>query len=119
MDIEETMVEQELGDTAEDSLPDEIAEVEQDESESLESLMGDEQPAEDAQETEPQSTSEPGYVKKRIEKAVSKAVAETEARMKAMFEEQMAPFRAKVMEDEAQELVRSRKVSDTLPVLIP
>ena len=32
--------------------------------------------------------------------------------MQAMFDQQMAPIRAKMMEDEAQELVRSRKVSD-------
>ena len=92
-----------------------VVEEEPDESESLDSLMGEEQTTEESAEEVPQEepkAKEPGYIKQRIEKAVSKAVAETEARMQAMFEKQMAPFRARVMEDEAQELVRSRKVSD-------
>lgn len=107
MDIDETMVEQIDTEEAED-LPNEVVEEEQDESEDLSTITEEEeQPA----QPEPQAT-EPGYIKKRIEKAVNKAVAETEARMQAMFDQQMAPIRQKMMEDEAQELVRSRKVSD-------
>ena len=95
-------------------IPDEIVEEEQEQSESLDSLMGEgqtEEPAEEVPQEEPKAK-EPGYIKQRIEKAVSKAVAETEARMQALFEKQMEPFRARMMEDEAQELVRSRKVAD-------
>ena len=115
MDYEETMVDQDLGDQTDDTF-EEVVEEEQDESESLDSLLdeggGEEaEPAEEPQEQAPQAT-EPGWIKKRVEKAVSKAVAETEARRQAMFDQQMAPIKAKMMEDEAQELLRSRKVAD-------
>ena len=90
-------------------LPEDIEEFAQEpEEETVETL---EQPAEQTPKAE-ESVKEPGYVQGRIAKAVEKAVAETEARMKAMFEEQMAPFRERQMEDEAQELVRTRKVAD-------
>ena len=115
MEPNETMVENEALDTeVDDTLPDEVVEEEQDESEDLASFTDEiSQPANE--ETEPeqtQGTSEPGWIKKRVEKAVTKAIAETRAEMQAMFDQQMAPIRAKMMEDEAQELVRSRKVSD-------
>lgn len=112
MDFEENMVEELDNGQEEDSLPEELAEVPEETGESLESLNEgeEEEPAEE--EPQSQGTSEPGYVQRRISKAVAKAVAETEARMTAMFEKQMAPIRAKMIEDEAQELVRSRKVAD-------
>lgn len=108
----ETMVENEdLDIEADDTLLEGVEEVEDESEESLESL--DEETEETQPEEEPQpQPSEPGWIKQRVNKAVQKAVAETEARMQAMFEQQMAPIRAKMMEDEAQELVRSRKVSD-------
>ena len=110
---EETMVENVDNEQADDTLEEGVIEEEQDESESLESIVGEEAPSEEEPEEQPaQQATEPGWIKKRVEKAVSKAVAETEARMQAMFDQQMAPIRAKMMEDEAQELVRSRKVSD-------
>jgi len=113
MEIDEAMVEQNDNVEADDALPEDVVEEQDESEESLDSLNGDEgKPAEEKQETEPQGTSEPGWIKQRVNKAVQKAVAETEARMTAMFEQQMAPIRAKMMEDEAQELVRSRKVSD-------
>ena len=108
MDPNETMVEENFDDVpADDALGEDIAE-ETDESESLESLNveEEEQPAEDEPKKGAQGTSEPGYIKKRIEKAVSRAIAETEARMNAMFEEKMAPIRDRMLTDEAQELVR-------------
>lgn len=108
MEIDETMVE-EIDTEETEGLPDEVVEEEQDESEDLSSITEEEE--EQPAQPEPQAT-EPGYIKKRIEKAVSRAVAETEARMQAMFDQQMAPIRQKMMEDEAQELVRSRKVAD-------
>ena len=112
MEPNETMVEENLGNEAmDDTLPDEIVEEEEDESEDLESFTEEEEaPAEEPEEA-PQAT-EPGWIKKRVEKAVNKAIAETRAEMQAMFDQQMAPIRAKMIEDEAQELVRSRKVSD-------
>lgn len=110
MDYEETMVDTEIDtEGTDDTLPDEVVEEETDESEDLSTITGEEE--EQPVQPEPQAT-EPGWIKKRVEKAVNKAVAETEARMQAMFDQQMAPIRQKMMEDEAQELVRSRKVAD-------
>ena len=109
MDYEETMVDEIDTEETDDTLPDEVVEEEEDESEDLSSITEEEEAP--AEQPEPQAT-EPGWIKKRVEKAVSKAVAETEARMQAMFDQQMAPIRQKMMEDEAQELVRSRKVAD-------
>ena len=114
MDYEETMVDQDFNETADDT-PEQIVEEETDESEDLDSLINEEGEVEEQPEEEPESqpqATEPGWIKKRVEKAVTKAVAETEARMQAMFDQQMAPIRARMMEDEAQELVRSRKVTD-------
>ena len=110
----ETMVENENLDTAvDDTLPEDVVEETDESEESLESLNeGEEEAKEPEAQQEQASATEPGWIKRRVEKAVSKAVAETEARMNAMFEEKMAPIRAKMMEDEAQELVRSRKVGD-------
>ena len=63
---------------------------------------------EEAEEEQPeaQGTSEPGWMKRRIEKAVSKAVAQTEQRLKEQYEQQFAPLMAKMLEQEAKELVR-------------
>ena len=108
MDLDETMVEEEL-DNAEvdDTLPEGVTEEADESEESLESITEDiEQPAEEAPKEEPPSASEPGWIKKRVEKAVSKAVAQTRAEMQAMFDQQMAPIREKLLNDEARELVR-------------
>ena len=107
MDYEETMVENEDFDAeVDDTLSDDIEE-EQDESESLDSIIeNDEEEQEPAAEPETQGTSEPGWIKQRVNKAVEKAVRETEARMQAMFDQQMAPLREKMLNDEAKELVR-------------
>ena len=48
---------------------------------------------------------EPGWVRQRVDKAVQKAVQETEARMRAEFEGTLAPIRESVMEREADNLV--------------
>ena len=107
---EETMVEENFDDEADDTLEEEVEEEDESEEEDLDSI-----PDEEEQNEEPpaqEQPSEPGWIKQRVNKAVQKAVAETEARMQAMFEQQMAPIRAKMMEDEAQELVRTRKVTD-------
>ena len=124
MDYEETMVDEEFDDTeVDDTLPEGI--IEEDESEEefpdeeeldIDDLDDDsesyEEPEEEAPADDEPPPTEPGWMKKRIGKAVEKAVRETEARMQAMFEQQMKPIREKMIEDEAQELVRSRKVAD-------
>lgn len=59
-----------------------------------------EQPTQPAQK-------EPGYIRQRIDKAVARAVAETEARMQAMFDQQLAPLRESMLDRQASELVES------------
>lgn len=106
MDPNETMVEENFGEgAADDALLENFTEEEQDESEDLQSLMGEGEPANEQQGQEPPAT-EPGWIKKRVNKAVEKAVAETERRMTAEFERQMAPIREKMLNDEAKALVQ-------------
>ena len=107
MDLDETMVEG-MGSTEAVDTPEEdgIVEEEQDESEDLSSFTGEgEDAAQDEPEEAPKAT-EPGYIRGRIDKAVAKAVAQTRAEMQAMFDQQMAPIREKMLNDEAKELVR-------------
>lgn len=82
---------------------------------------GNDQQNEDTQsEQGKRGTGEPGYVKKRVNEAVEKALAnaretmraEIRAEVQADFDKKIAPIIAKMREDEAQELVRSRKVAD-------
>lgn len=109
MDYEETAVEDFDNTEVDDALPEEVVEEDVSEEESLESLNEDEgQP----EEPQAQQATEPGYIKGRINKAVQRAVAETEARMQAMFDEQMAPIRERMIEMDAQELVRTGVVKD-------
>jgi len=109
MDLDETMVEEQDNMEADDALPEDVVEEQDESEESLESFSeGEGQPAEpETPSEEPPSASEPGWIKKRVEKAVSKAVAQTRAEMQAMFDQQMAPIREKMLNDEARELVRS------------
>ena len=116
MDPNETMVEEMDTEVAgDDALQEDLVE-ESDDSQSIESaLEGDEDNAQPAEEEEPaqeKGASEPGWIKKRVDKAVQKAVAETEARMQAMFDAQMAPIREKLLEDEANKLVKNGTVKD-------
>ena len=107
MDYEEIM--SETPEQADDLSVDEIVEEVEEASENLDSIIEEKEPE---VEEQPEPVKEPGYVRGRIDKAVQKAIAETEARMRAEFDAQMAPFRAKMMEDEAQALVSSHKVAD-------
>jgi hypothetical protein len=114
MDFEETMNED--TELAEDSLLDEVVEEDSEDEgpeESLDSIMDDGQAAEEQESPKgKQGTGEPGYVAGRIAKAVEKAVAETEARLTAQYEAQIAPFRERLIEMEARDLVSSGKVKD-------
>lgn len=69
----------------------------------------DEEPAQTAQPEEPVNLPkrEPGWVRQRVDKAVEKAIRETEARMRAEFEGTLAPIRESMMEREADKLVSS------------
>lgn len=115
MDPEETMVEEEYTEVAEDdALPEDLVEEGEPEESLDEFIEENEEPEEEQPAEEPRNEGpkEPGWIKKRVSDAVEKAVARTRAEMQAMFDQQMAPIRQKMMEDEAQELVRSRKVAD-------
>lgn len=107
MNPEKTMVEEQLDDIPADDTPvEDVVEEEMDESESLESLAGDEGGAENPPAEETPPANEPGWIKKRVEKAVNKAVTAALARQQAEFERQMAPLRERALNDEARELVR-------------
>ena len=103
-----------------DRLPDGLVAETADESEvSLEEAIGEtaeseqpaaEQPAEAEPETPP--AKEPGYVKQRVEKAVAKATAETEARLRAEFDQRMAPIMERLLIEDAKELVRQGTIKD-------
>lgn len=51
------------------------------------------------------SKSEPGWIKKRVETAVEKRLAEVESRIRGEYETQMAPMRAAMIEREADQLI--------------
>lgn len=101
----------------EDSLEEEIVEEPQDDSididEALEEdgqqdgTQGTGEPEKQAAAQQP-TQQEPGYVQRRISKAVEKALAE----QREAFEAQMAPMREYMLNQEAQELVRTGKVKD-------
>ena len=115
MDPNETMVEEMDTEVAgDDALQEDLVE-ESDDSQSIEDFADEAEDAKPAEEEEPaqeKGASEPGWIKKRVDKAVQKAVAETEARMQAMFDAQMAPIREKLLEDEANKLVKNGTVRD-------
>lgn len=57
--------------------------------------------------TEPEAPKEPGYVRKRIDAAVAKALQEQEQRLRAEFDQTLAPIRESVYERQADALVSS------------
>lgn len=115
MDLDETMVEN-VDETQADDTPEEESFVE--ETDESEEDLGDfaeaGEPAEEEPPKESQGTgdNEPGWFRKRWDKEVGKLTERIRNEIRGEYEAQMAPIRAKMMEDEAQELVRSRKVSD-------
>jgi hypothetical protein len=119
MDYEDVMLDNETED-AEDSLPEGVIEEPDEESdEELDSIInenGDEDEGEsDEEQPEGPKAKEPGYVQKRISKAVDKAVSETEARFRAQIEAmeaKYAPMMERMLDMEAQDLVRSGKIKD-------
>lgn len=114
MAIEETMVEQNDNVSADDTLEEDIVE-EQDESESVESFLSEEetQPAaEEPKKTEPQGSSEPGWFKKRWDKEVGKLSTQIRNEVRAEYEGMLAPLRERLLEVDAQELVRKGEVKN-------
>lgn len=70
----------------------------------LDSLI-EEQPQQASTEEVNLPRREPGWVRQRVDRAVQKAVQETEARMRAEFESTLAPIRESMMEREADQLM--------------
>ena len=100
MDFEETMDNEEL------DLSEEVVEEPEEEAEEL--------PTEDVQDEQPEEpkATEPGYVQKRIEKALARERDSMRSQIMAEIEAQYAPIRDRLLEMDAQELVRTRKVAD-------
>lgn len=96
-------------------------EEEEEEAESLDSLTEDEE-AEDEEEEETETEeyeeeeqgtgSEPGYVQRRIEKALQRERASIKAEIQAEMEAQYAPLRERLLEMDAQDLVHKGVVKD-------
>lgn len=108
MDYENEAVEtQETDAAADDAQMEALEEEEQDESEDLEDVIAeaDEEKPQNGQPEE-QGTSEPGWIRKRIDKAVSKALAENEQRIRAEYDAKIAPLVEKMLDQEARDLVR-------------
>jgi len=115
MDNEETMVEEFDDTVADDTLPEGVTEdmsEEQDFPTEEELEIPDEESEEVEEPQQETQKSEPGWIKKRVQTAVDKAVAQALAAQQAQFDKQLKPIIEKMMEDEAQALVRERKVAD-------
>lgn len=92
-------------DNEELDLSEEVVEEPEEEAEEL-PVDEPEQPVE-----EPKAT-EPGYVQKRIEKALARERDSMRASIMAEIEAQYAPIRERLLEMDAQELVRTNKIGD-------
>jgi hypothetical protein len=110
---EENMAAEEATEAAVDELltDDQSEEVEESD-ESLDSLMGKEGEEQSVEEQEPEQkgTTEPGYVQKRIDKALARERESMRAEIMAQVEAQYAPIRERLLEMDAQELVRKGEV---------
>ena len=114
MSNEENMV-NEVDDIEDMDLEDMDLDITEDEDEAAESLDSlneeNEAPAEEPQ-PEPQGTSEPGYVQRRIEKAIARERNSIIAQVKAEMEAQYAPIRERLPEADAKEMGRRGEVKD-------
>jgi hypothetical protein len=114
MDYEENMAATEATEAAaEENMTEELSEEVDDSAESLSSLTGEEEaPTADDQEPEQKGTTEPGYVQKRIDKALARERETMRAEIMAQVEAQYAPIKERLLEMDAQELVRKGTVKD-------
>lgn len=113
MDYEENMVDTEDIDQEaaedEDFTEDDLSEEEEESAEDLDSLTEEEEEEGEASEEEPprtQGTSEPGYVQKRIDRALARERENIKAEVMAQMEARYAPIRDRLLEMDAKELVR-------------
>ena len=113
MDYEENMVEQTEAADEEESFEDaDLAEEEEDASESLDSFTEEEETESAEEQQEQKGTTEPGYVQKRIDKALARERDSMRAEIMAQVEAQYAPIRERLLEMDAQELVRKGEVKN-------
>ena len=119
MDYEENNVDTETGmgeaATADDMLSDdEVIEEVEEPAETLDSLTGEEEEAQSDDDAQPQTqgTSEPGYVQKRIDKALAREKENMRADIMAEVEARYAPIMERLLEMDAQELVRKGEVKN-------
>jgi len=113
MDYEENMVE---NDIPEGEAPEEVVEESYDSEESLDSVIEEEggSAEEEAQpEEKPQGTgSEPGWFQKRWSKEVGKLSEQIRSEVRNEYEAKIAPLQARLLEMDAQELVKTGQVKD-------
>ena len=113
MDNEETMVEMNDGFEAADTPEGEIIEETGEPEESVESFAeAEEESAKADEQPVKQGTSEPGYVQKRIDKAVARALAAERENIRAEYEQQFAPLKERLIEMDARDLVQRGVVKD-------
>ena len=113
MDYEENMVEQTEAADEEESFEDaDVVEEEEDTSESLDSFTEEEETESAEEQQEQKGTTEPGYVQKRIDKALARERESMRAEIMAQVEAQYAPIRERLLEMDAQELVRKGEVKN-------
>lgn len=114
MDFEDAMVPEIDSDAVDEVLPADDVEDSGETEESLDSIMDEGQPAaEEPKQQEPQGTGgEPGWFKKRWDKEVGKLTDQIRAEVRNEYESQFAPLRERMLEMDAQDLVRSGKVKD-------
>ena len=113
MDYEENMVEQTEAADEEESFEDaDVVEEEEDTSESLDSFTEEEETESAEEQQEQKGTTEPGYVQKRIDKALARERDSMRAEIMAQVEAQYAPIRERLLEMDAQELVRKGEVKN-------
>lgn len=113
MDYEENMV---GNDVPEGDMPEEIVEESQDSEESLDSVIEEEgQSTEQEQPEERQQGtggSEPGWFQKRWNKEVGKLSEQIRSEVRSEYEAKIAPLQARLLEMDAQELVKTGQVKD-------
>ena len=100
MEYEET-------DRSEVEMPEEFVEESEDFDENEEYLDEPEEEEEPDQKANDSEEKEPGYVQSRIQKALARERESMRAEILAQVEEQYAPIRDRLLEMDAQELVRS------------
>lgn len=108
---ENTIDTEEVDSAEEENLDEELTEETEPEGESLDSLS-DEKPDEDPNGKPESGPSEPGWIKQRIQKALAQESERMRADIRAEYEQQFAPLRERLLEMDAQELVRKGVVKD-------